>query len=78
MHGPAEVAFFVEDDEPAFDGPTVGVVVADRFDAVEAGLTDDEDMMDRSLSVSNSTAELVDCEMDCDTKSGDWFCPRWA
>lgn len=48
MHGPAEVAFFVDDEEAAFDGPTVGVVVADRFDAVEAGLTDDEDMVERS------------------------------
>ena len=32
LHGLLETSFFVEDDDEDFEGPTVGVVVADRFE----------------------------------------------
>jgi len=41
LHGLFEMVFFVADAEEAFEGPTVGVVVAERFDAVVADLVDD-------------------------------------
>ena len=40
LHGLFDILFFDVDDE-AFDGPTVGVVVAERLDTVVADLADD-------------------------------------
>ena len=40
LHGLFDILFFDADDE-AFDGPTVGVVVAERLDTVVADLVDD-------------------------------------
>lgn len=41
LHGLFDILFFVAVDDEAFDGPTVGVVVAERFDTVVADLVDD-------------------------------------
>ena len=40
LHGLLDIPFFVVDDDEAFDGESVGVVVAERFDTV-ADLVDD-------------------------------------
>ena len=41
LQGPFDVSFLVDEEEDDFDGPTVGVVVADLLDTVVADLTED-------------------------------------